>query len=275
MQINMADDAALFEAQMEREHGEDADAAASADDGEWRRSYHPSNFQEQYVVNAVTGAPYPFRVGSLESLRLFHVTDATGTCDSRGLRGTLNREPNHLYYTDPQEYMRHRGGRQALDRAFVEAWRSKVDWLFPSPNDSEPDPHALETIRGEYRAKVARQYEEARARNDAERAAVRAAEERAVTRLAREQELAEAIALNKARARAARKEELRAAKSVQNKHKRFLYRERRRRAAIAAAAKLARAARKSERRQRAYARMQARDETPALLQRTRSNVGDC
>jgi len=275
MQINMADDAALFEAQMEREHGEDADAAASADDGEWRRSYYPSNVQEQYVVNAVSGAPYPFRVGSLESLRLFHVTDATGTCDGRGLRGTLNREPNHLYYTNPQEYMRHRGGRQAFDRAFVEAWQSQVDWLFPSPNDSEPDPQALETIRGEYRAKIARQYEEARARNEAERAAVRAAEERAVARLAWERELAEAIALNKTRARAAHKEELAAAKRAQNKHKRFLYRERRRRAVIAAAAKVARAARKSERRQRAYARMQARDETPALLQRTRSCVGDC
>ena len=185
----MADDAALFEAQMEREHGEDADAAALADEGEWRRSYYPSNVQEQYIVNAVSGAPYPFRVGSLESLRLFHVTDATGTCDNRGLRGTLNREPNHLYYTDPQEYMRHRGGRQAFDRAFVEAWRSKVDWLFPSPNDSEPDPHALETIRGEYREKVVRQYEEARIRNATERAAVRAAEERAVTRLAWEKEL--------------------------------------------------------------------------------------
>ena len=268
----MADDAALFEAQMEREHGEDADAA---DDGEWRRSYYPSNVQEQYVVNAVSGAPYPFRVGSFESLRLFHVTDATGLCDGRGLRGTLNREPNHLYYTDPQQYMRHRGGRQAFDRAFVDAWRSKVDWLFPSPNDSEPDPQALETIRGEYRAKIARQHEEARERNEAERAAVRVAEECAATRVAWEQELAEVVALNKTRARAARKEELMAMKRAQNKHKRFLYRERRRRAGIAAAAKAARAARKSERRQRAYARMQARDETPALLQRTHSCAGHC
>ena len=271
----MADDAALFEAQMEREHDEDADAIASSDDGEWRRSYYPSNVQEQYVVNAVSGAPYPFRVGSFESLRLFHVTDATGLCDGRGLSGTLNREPNHLYYTDPQQYMRHRGGRQAFDRAFVDAWRSKVDWLFPSPNDSEPDPQALETIRAEYRAKVARQYEEARERNEAERAAVQAAEERAVARLAWEQELAEAVAINKTRARAARKEELKAAKKVQNKHKRFLSRERRRRAVIAAAAKAARAARKSERRQRAYARMQARDDKSASLQRTRSCAGDC
>ena len=240
MQINMADDAALFEAQMEREYEEDADVA---DEGEWRRSYYPSNIPEQYVVNAVSGIPYPFRVGSFESLRLFHITDATGMCDSKGVRGTLNREPNHLYYTDPQEYMRHRGGRKAFPSAFVDAWRSNVNLLFPSPSDSEPDKHALETIRNEYRTKVARQYEEAKARNAAERAVVAAAEERAAARLAWEKELAEVIALNKSRAKAARKEERIAAKKARNKQKAFLYRERRRRAALAVATKVAHAAR--------------------------------
>jgi len=268
MQINMADDAALFEAQME--HGEDTDVA---DEDEWRRSYYPSNVPEQYVVNAVSGAPYPFRVGSIESLRVFHVTDATGMCDNRGVRGTLNREPNHLYYTDPQEYMRHRGNRQAFDRAFVDGWRSRVDWLFPS-SDSDPDKRAIETIRQEYRAKVARQYEEAKARNAAEHAAIVAAEEWTVTRRAREEEQAEAFAQNKSRAKAARKEEHIAAKKARNKHKGFLYRERRRRAAIALAKAAARGAKKSERRQCAYARMRNRNEQTALLQRTQSCVGD-
>lgn len=269
----MADDAALFEAQMEREYSEDADAAALTEE-EWRRTYYPSNIPEQYVVNAVSGAPYPFRVGSFESLRLFHVTDATGACDSRGVRGTLNREPNHLYYTDPEEYMRHRGGRHAFDRAFVDGWRSKINRLFPCPGDSEPDQRAIETIREEYRMKTARQYEEAKTRNTAERAAILAAEERAMTRRAREEELAEAIALNKARAKAMRKEALIAAKKVRNKHKRFLRRERRRRAAIAAAAKVARGAQKSERRRRDYARMQDRNDPPTLLQRTNSLAGE-
>ena len=264
----MADDAALFEAQIEREHDDDdADTADLADDGEWRRSYYPSNIQEQYVVNAVSGAPYPFRVGSLESLRLFHVTDATGMCDSRGLRGAVNREPNHLYYTNPQEYMRHRGGRQAFDSALVEAWHSKIDRLFPSPGDSEPNPQAVETIREEYRAKVALQHEAARVRNEAERAVVLAAKERAAARLVYEEELAEAVALNKTRAKAVRKEELIAVKKAQNKHKRFLYRERRRRAALAAADKAARAARKSERRKQAYAKMRSRNEAPTTLTR--------
>jgi len=259
MQIKMADDAALFEAQIECEHDDDVD---TVDDGEWRRSYYPSNIQEQYVVNAVSGAPYPFRVGSLESLRLFHVTDATGMCDSRGLRGAVNREPNHLYYTNPQEYMRHRGGRQAFDSALVEAWHSNIDRLFPSPGDSEPNPQAVETIREEYRAKVALQHEKARVRNEAERAAVLAAKERAAARLVYEEELAEAVALNKTRAKAVRKEELIALKKVQNKHKRFLYRERRRRAALAAADK---AARKSERRKQAYAKMRSRNGAPTTL----------
>lgn len=268
----MADDAALFEAQMEREYEEDSDVA---DEGEWRRSYYPSNIPEQYVVNAVSGTPYPFRVGSFESLRLFHITDATGMSDSKGIRGTLNREPNHLYYTDPQEYMRHCGGRKAFPSAYVDAWRSKVNLLFPSPSDSELDQSALETIRDEYRAKVACQYKEAMARNAAERAAVAAVEERATARLAWKEQLAEVIALNKSRAKASRKEEHIAAMKARNKQKRFLYRERRRRNALAAATKIAHAARKSERRQRAYARQKARDDPTASLQRTLSYSGDC
>ena len=86
-------------------------------------------------------------------------------------------------------------------------------------------------------------------------------------RLVYEEELAEAVALNKARAKAVRKEELIALKKVQNKHKRFLYRERRRRAALAAADKAARAARKSERRKQAYAKMRSRNEAPTTLTR--------
>lgn len=265
----MADDAAVFEAQME--HNEEIE---EVDDGEWRRSYYPSNIQEQYVVNAVSGVPYPFRVGSLETLQLFHVTDATGMCDSNGLRGSLNREPNHLYYTDPQEYMRHRGGRQAFDRAFIEAWRTKVDRLFPSLNDSKPDQHALDTMRREYHATIERQYEEARCRSEAERTAIMATKECVARRSAWEQERAEAVIINKARAKAARKKEIAAAKKARNKHKRFLYRERRRCAIAAAAAKIARAARKSERRQRAYSRMRSRKEPTAMLQRTYSNIGD-
>lgn len=260
MQINMADDAALFEAQMEREYEEEEDSDV-ADEVEWRRSYYPSNVPEQYVVNAVSGTPYPFRVGSFESLRLFHITDATGMSDSKGISGTLNREPNHLYYTDPQEYMRHRGGRKAFPSAYVDAWRSNVNLLFPSPGDSELDRSALETIRNEYRTKVARQYEEAMARNAAERAVVAAAEERAAARLAWEEELAEVIALNKSRAKAARKEERIAAKKARNKQKRFLYRERRRRRALAVATKVVHASRKSE--------------PTASLQRTLSYSGDC
>ena len=141
--IEMADDAALFESRIEQELSEDAEDAETVSDNIWRLSYYPSNQQEQYIVNAVSGTPYPFRVGSNESLQLFHVTDATGTCDSRGFRGAVNREPNHLYYSDPQEYMRHRGGQHTLDKSFVEAWRSKVNWLFPPLATQNPTPRRL------------------------------------------------------------------------------------------------------------------------------------
>ena len=39
--------------------------------------YHPSNVMNQYIVNAITGVKYPYRVGSKDSLRLYKVIDTT------------------------------------------------------------------------------------------------------------------------------------------------------------------------------------------------------
>jgi len=77
-------------------------------------AYYPSNIPDRFILNAVTGAKYPWKVGSLASARLFKVVDTLGTYDSDGFRikpkskNYPNPNPNHLYYDSPQQFMTHR-----------------------------------------------------------------------------------------------------------------------------------------------------------------------
>jgi len=92
-----------------------------------RRRYFPSNQQNSFIVNAETGEVYPWRVGSHDSLRLFQMVDVTGTCDNNGYElkiteeGFPNRNPNHIYYDSPEQYMKHQ--RATLAPHFVENFR--------------------------------------------------------------------------------------------------------------------------------------------------------
>ena len=88
--------------------------------------YFPSNKQEGFIVNAVTGVKYPLRVGSSESLSLFRVVDTTGEFDNKGRKLKItspnypNPTPNHCYYDNPQQFMTHR--RLQLNPILVEKW---------------------------------------------------------------------------------------------------------------------------------------------------------
>ena len=94
-----------------------------------RRCYYPSNKQNKFICNAVTGVPYPWRVGSIESRQLYKTFDTTGTCDEEGrlMRNDdvryPNRNPNHLYYDSPEQFMRHTGIK--LDPTYVQSWHNK------------------------------------------------------------------------------------------------------------------------------------------------------
>lgn len=94
-----------------------------------RRCYYPSNKQNKFICNAVTGVPYPWRVGSKESLQLYKTFDTTGTCDEDGklMRNNdvryPNRTPNHLYYDSPEQFMRHTGIK--LDPTYVQGWHNR------------------------------------------------------------------------------------------------------------------------------------------------------
>ena len=79
------------------------------------KKYYPSNVMNQYIVNAITGVKYPYRVGSKDSLRLYKVIDTTGAYSQEGkkkytddLKLGQNPHPNHYYFDNPAEYMQDR-----------------------------------------------------------------------------------------------------------------------------------------------------------------------
>lgn len=98
-----------------------------------RRCYFTSNVQDSFIVNAETGVRYPFRVGSNASRCLFKMIDTTGACDRNGFlinkmdESYPNRNPNHIYYDSPEQYMRHQ--RTTLDSEFVRSYHERVSKL--------------------------------------------------------------------------------------------------------------------------------------------------
>jgi hypothetical protein len=90
-----------------------------------RQRYYPSNKPQSFVVNAQTGIPYSFRVGSKEQRQLFKTVDATGVCDKDGCVISPNQKvfspiSNHLFYDTPEQCMRHLN--ISFQRSFVEQW---------------------------------------------------------------------------------------------------------------------------------------------------------
>ena len=94
-----------------------------------RRRYFPSNAENSFIVNAETGEEYPLRVGTRDSLHLFRMVDTTGTCDREGYEmdqrdeNFPNRNPNHIYYDNPEQYMSHQ--RTTLAPHFLENFKKR------------------------------------------------------------------------------------------------------------------------------------------------------
>lgn len=63
-------------------------------------------------VNAITGAPYQFKLGSSEQLSLFEVRSTTGELDLIGTAVKAGqerpREPVRMFYDSPKQYLVHR-----------------------------------------------------------------------------------------------------------------------------------------------------------------------
>ena len=78
-----------------------------------------SNVQGRYIVNAVTGVEYPWRVGSACEDLLWKV------CDARASRGKY--EPDFYFYDSPQQAAEHRRfHRSAFSQDSLDWWKAKV-----------------------------------------------------------------------------------------------------------------------------------------------------
>jgi hypothetical protein len=79
-----------------------------------------SNVQGRYIVNAVTGVEYPWRVGSMCEDLLWKV------CDARASRGKY--EPDFYFYDSPQQAIEHRRfHRNAFSQDSLDWWKTNVE----------------------------------------------------------------------------------------------------------------------------------------------------
>jgi hypothetical protein len=98
--------------------GDEARSKYSKDKRHTRKSY-PSNVQGRYIVNAVTGIAYPWRVGSMYEDLLWKV------CDAKGKRGKL--ESDMYFYDSPKQAIHHRRYRPDVFSAdTLNWWKERV-----------------------------------------------------------------------------------------------------------------------------------------------------
>lgn len=102
--------------------------------------YYPTKTARK-IVNAFTGAVYPYTQGSHDELRLYKFVDARGFYDDKGCRLTrfdpVNRTPNFLYYDSPEQCARHLHIKMMPER--VKKWYSEKNRLFSVNGDFNKD----------------------------------------------------------------------------------------------------------------------------------------
>jgi hypothetical protein len=88
----------------------------------------------EYIKDAVTGAKYPWRVGSLDERRFFRVTYTKGYVDPTR-KGEYNnyasRSSKKAFYENPDAYLKHVKYSVELDQETIDAWYNKQEELYP------------------------------------------------------------------------------------------------------------------------------------------------
>jgi hypothetical protein len=98
--------------------GDETHSKNSKDERPRRKSY-PSNVQGRFIVNAVTGVAYPWKVGSVYEDLLWKV------CDSTGRRGKV--EPDMYFYDSPKQSIGHRRYKQDVySTDTLNWWKTRV-----------------------------------------------------------------------------------------------------------------------------------------------------
>ena len=95
----------------------------------FKDTYFPSGEDGTYIVDASSGAKFPWKVGSQDEYRFFRVLDSTASMTSIGQRWNGVKKANKLFYVSPESYMKHRNVR--LDHSVINEWYTKKNELFP------------------------------------------------------------------------------------------------------------------------------------------------
>tara|TARA_B100000989_G_C19163580_1_gene312486 strand:+ start:163 stop:498 length:336 start_codon:yes stop_codon:yes gene_type:complete len=83
-----------------------------------------SNIVGTPIVNAVTGAKYPWEVGSKEEKKFFKVTSTIAYGQKKGDHSLGSNQAGFAFYESPQEYMDHTGCKLSGD--VISNWHDRV-----------------------------------------------------------------------------------------------------------------------------------------------------
>ena len=83
-----------------------------------------SNIVGTPIVNAVTGAKYPWEVGSKEEKKFFKVTSTTAYGQKKGNHELGSNQGGFAFFESPEEYMNHTGCKLSGD--IVSSWHERM-----------------------------------------------------------------------------------------------------------------------------------------------------
>jgi hypothetical protein len=95
------------------------------------REVHYSDIVGSAIRDAVTGARYPWIVGSFDERRFYKVRSTTAYANqkAKGVQDSVGRSARQGFYESPYSYMNHYG--VILDEGLVKSWYDKTNALYP------------------------------------------------------------------------------------------------------------------------------------------------
>jgi hypothetical protein len=100
-----------------------------------KQSCYNSDVVGSFIKDAITGAKYPWRVGSRDENRFFRVIYTSNVVDStrKGLYDNYNgRSSTKAFYESPHAYLHHmRHKNIELDETIIQTWYEKMEQLYP------------------------------------------------------------------------------------------------------------------------------------------------
>jgi len=99
-----------------------------------KQNCYYSDVVGEYIKDAVTGAKYPWRVGSIDEQRFFRVTYTRGYIDpsrKSEYNNSMGRSSKKAFYENPEAYLNHVKYNVVLDRDIIDNWYAKMEKLYP------------------------------------------------------------------------------------------------------------------------------------------------